>query len=629
MLRFGLWRATVGLLLLTAVTRADIAPLRDGFEKDAAGKTPAGWVLTTPGYRAEVMKGDAREGQQCVRIRVQGDEPKGQVAVLLRSVDAKPYRGRMIRMRGSVRIEPAGPFDRVQLWLRVNRAGNQMGFFDNMDDRPVRNRAWGESEIEGDVALDAEKIVFGVLVFGGGPTWIDDVRLEDAGPVLATPKEPARPLSGRGLDNLVAFTRLLGYVRHFHPSDEAASTDWDAMAVAAVRAIESAKDPADLARRLETLFRPLGPTIRVFPTGAAPSTPDDLKSSEKAREIVAWDHFGYGHDSKQPFQIYKSRRQRWRLTDGRRPDDAPDPATAFRADLGGGVSCLVPLALYADDAGTLPHATKDRAKAAPSRDSGDDRATRLADVALAWNVLQHFYPYFDVVTTDWSAALRRVDLSGPGPRWPRIPGDASANGRRLARRPWRRLLDGRQRPGRLPTPGLGLDRRSARRDAGQRSGQVCQARRHRPNDRRQAGRGGAGRRRAIDLRGDSPVAAPCWFETPGRRRRGLPGRPRDRRGRSAASDRPPGPRGGSAGRVAPAEGPRGPQRDLLCGCESDRRRGFPSGAARPGARRRDHLRLPRLSQQAEPFHVLPAPDREADDQRSGTSRRSGGPTTRG
>ena len=40
-----------------------------------------------------------------------------------------------------------------------------------------------------------------------------------------------------------------------------------------------------------------------------------------------------------------------------------------------------------------------------ARLSAEDRATRLAAVALAWNVLQHFYPYFDVVQTDWPGAL--------------------------------------------------------------------------------------------------------------------------------------------------------------------------------------------------------------------------------
>ncbi|MBN2082551.1 hypothetical protein JW859_10155, partial [bacterium] len=38
--------------------------------------------------------------------------------------------------------------------------------------------------------------------------------------------------------------------------------------------------------------------------------------------------------------------------------------------------------------------------------SGNDRACRLAGVMLAWNVPQHFYAYFDVVETDWPAALQ-------------------------------------------------------------------------------------------------------------------------------------------------------------------------------------------------------------------------------
>jgi C-terminal processing protease CtpA/Prc len=408
MLRHGACGAAVGFLLIAAMTRADVAPLRYDFEKDEVGKTPAGWFLTTPGYRAEVIKSGAREGGQCVRIQIEGKGPENRVAVLLRSVDARPYRGRMIRMSGSVRIEPAGPGDRAQLWLRVDRAGNQMGFFDNMDDRPVRNRAWGEYEIVGEVAPDAESIVFGALILGGAPAWIDDIRLEDAGAVPAASKEPARPLSGRGLDNLVAFTRLLGYVRHFHPSDAVDAADWDATAVAGVREVEPATDPKDLAHRLEQFFRPLGSTVRVFPTGSAPPIPDELKTTDKAKEVVIWDHFGYGNVPRKVYQIYRSHRSRWKLADGRRPDGTPDPADVFRADLGGGVSCLVPLALYADDEGTLPHATTARAKPAPSRYSGDDRATRLADVALAWNILQHFYPYFDVVPSDWSAALREA-----------------------------------------------------------------------------------------------------------------------------------------------------------------------------------------------------------------------------
>src|SRR5215213_6641230 len=61
--------------------------------------------------------------------------------------------------------------------------------------------------------------------------------------------QPPLPLEGRGLDNLVAFTRLLGYVRYFHPSDTAADTNWNAFAIHAVKEVEGLKGPEDLARR--------------------------------------------------------------------------------------------------------------------------------------------------------------------------------------------------------------------------------------------------------------------------------------------------------------------------------------------------------------------------------------------
>src|SRR5687768_5321738 len=54
-------------------------------------------------------------------------------------------------------------------------------------------------------------------------------------PAGAAQAEAARPLTERGVENLAAFTRLLGYVRYFHPSDQAAATDWNALAVAGVR----------------------------------------------------------------------------------------------------------------------------------------------------------------------------------------------------------------------------------------------------------------------------------------------------------------------------------------------------------------------------------------------------------
>src|SRR5262249_16281255 len=91
----------------------------------------------------------------------------------------------------------------------------------------------------------------------------------------------------------------------------------------------------------------------------------------------------------------------------------PDPRKPFVADLGAGVSCRVPLALYVDEKGTLPRTTAAPKALASSKPpgftpTGRDRSTRLAAGVLAWNVFQRFYGYCDVVKTDWPGELRRA-----------------------------------------------------------------------------------------------------------------------------------------------------------------------------------------------------------------------------
>ena len=47
--------------------------------------------------------------------------------------------------------------------------------------------------------------------------------------------------------NMTAFAKLYGYVRHFHPSDQAARTDWETFAVEGVRKVEGASTAAEVA----------------------------------------------------------------------------------------------------------------------------------------------------------------------------------------------------------------------------------------------------------------------------------------------------------------------------------------------------------------------------------------------
>lgn len=63
------------------------------------------------------------------------------------------------------------------LWLRVDRPNQVVGFFDNMQHRPVRSAEWREYEIQGPVAGDAINIVGGLLTNGAVIAEYDGVEL--------------------------------------------------------------------------------------------------------------------------------------------------------------------------------------------------------------------------------------------------------------------------------------------------------------------------------------------------------------------------------------------------------------------------------------------------------------------
>ena len=123
--------------------------------------------------------------------------------------------------------------------------------------------------------------------------------------------------------------------------------------------------------------------------------------------MAHWEHNGVGLD--QP-GVYQSTRKLTKIEGTQLPEGLADPNRPFEANLGAGVRCLVPLALWADGERTLPQTSTETPATAPTAATytGDERATRLADVALVWNVFQHFYPYFDVVETDWPTELRQA-----------------------------------------------------------------------------------------------------------------------------------------------------------------------------------------------------------------------------
>jgi C-terminal processing protease CtpA/Prc len=378
------------------------------FEEGEVGQSPNGWSVPEPlakmGIAAVLTADRPQSGKLCAEVRwPAAGTANAPFANVAQRLDATSLRGKRIRVTAAIRVASGEGDKRAQMWLRVDRVGG-LGAFDNMSNRPVRTQDWADYSIVAEVADDAQRITLGLMTFGGVTAWWDNVRMEVIGEFTVL-QDPPRPLDATGLRNLVAFTRLLGYVRHFHPTDAAAATDWLYFAVATLPRVENARDANALATELQAAFGPIGPTVHVFEKGKEPALSAEFQPPEdsSARKVCFWEHFGYSlAEEASSGNVYFSRRV---TLEAKNPASLPpyaQPANVFRADLGGGVSCCVPTALFLEAGAPAQASVADVNK---PRLTVSHRGARLAVVMLTWNVLQHFYPYFDVVGTDWSKEL--------------------------------------------------------------------------------------------------------------------------------------------------------------------------------------------------------------------------------
>jgi C-terminal processing protease CtpA/Prc len=92
---------------------------------------------------------------------------------------------------------------------------------------------------------------------------------------------------------------------------------------------------------------------------------------------------------------------------------SPKPGEFVDKPLDRGLSCRVPLCVWSKDGHTSPRSDGAALKrlgteiSAMTLDTASNPPldVRLGDVIIAWTIVQHFYPYFDVVPVDWDTVL--------------------------------------------------------------------------------------------------------------------------------------------------------------------------------------------------------------------------------
>jgi hypothetical protein len=122
----------------------------------------------------------------------------------------------------------------------------------------------------------------------------------------------------RQLENIAAFNKLYGYVKYFHPSDEAASLDWDRFAIYGADEVQKCTDSISLQRTLISLFKPIAPAIQIFSAREARAFPMAalIPSDTTGYKVVTWQHVGLGSGNSR--SVYNSAR----INRKRKPTDA-------------------------------------------------------------------------------------------------------------------------------------------------------------------------------------------------------------------------------------------------------------------------------------------------------------------
>ncbi|MDD4278059.1 MAG: S41 family peptidase [Candidatus Cloacimonetes bacterium] len=110
----------------------------------------------------------------------------------------------------------------------------------------------------------------------------------------------------RQIINLTAFTKLYGYVKHFHPSDEAQSIDWDKFSVFGAQQVQNAANDQELATILDSLFRPIAPSLELSTSKAAFSDKSFTDNTNMSR--TCWQYKGYNNHPDSYYSSFRTHR---------------------------------------------------------------------------------------------------------------------------------------------------------------------------------------------------------------------------------------------------------------------------------------------------------------------------------
>ena len=399
-------------LLLSSTIFVSAADYQLNFENLPGYAVPKSWELDgwgyAEGYRSKVSDEGAHEGRYCFALTYEGEQLPEGYGRTFQKMDVADFRGKRVAFRAAVRVTDAGTTAR--LMLQGKTQSKREVLIAGTIGEPIKDTSWRVYEMVGFIGNEIQELEMSLIHKGRGTVLVDDIELVVLGDLPGFKPLPPTELDERAVKNFIVLGRVLGLLQYFHPSDQAAVADWNALARGGVLAVENAHDSNELCALLETHFASVAPTLRLFAKGKRPHSKSvflDKPKEAKGTSAVRWTHTGFAREASS--ERFSSEREREPF-EGKMPRGWLKPEKAMDFDVGAFVVARLATTLYADEAGTIPHTAEIEAMGATPIEveagwSGLDRATRISSVLLAWNAVQHFAPLLDEVKADWEQAL--------------------------------------------------------------------------------------------------------------------------------------------------------------------------------------------------------------------------------
>lgn len=93
------------------------------------------------------------------------------------TIDIQTSVKKKFKITAFVKVEATEPKSWAGVWARVDTKNDEEGFFDNMQDRPVKSKEWNSYTVEGTIDANSKSLVFGGICVNNGKFYFDKFEL--------------------------------------------------------------------------------------------------------------------------------------------------------------------------------------------------------------------------------------------------------------------------------------------------------------------------------------------------------------------------------------------------------------------------------------------------------------------